>query len=126
MELREWIQATNPGLVEDIDTGKWFGGLLTYTTSTGVFLYAMGPRKGDQTTLHMMPYYSSPELQSRVGPDLKKFLTGKSCIQFKQVEDLPKQAILEIFGATDKFMEVWNQMIAKKAEKKRSQRKADS
>jgi hypothetical protein len=94
--VRGLLRETSPGLVEAIDDGKWFGGLLTYTTTGGAFVYALGPRAGGTTTFHMHPYYGSKALQERHGLALKKFLTGKSCIRFKRYEDLPEDALRDI------------------------------
>ncbi len=44
-----------------------------------------------------MPYYASAELQLRHGADLKRFLTGTSCLEFRGVDDLPLHAIVETF-----------------------------
>src|SRR5579862_2466316 len=42
--VRRMIQELAPDLVEQIDDGKWFRGLLTYHTPDGIFAYALGPR----------------------------------------------------------------------------------
>lgn len=63
--IRRLIFEHNPSATEEIDEGKWFGGLLTYNTPAGHFLYALGPRKDGSTTFHMMPYYSLPDLPTR-------------------------------------------------------------
>src|SRR5579863_6637243 len=88
-QMRKLIFEICPDLVEEIDQGKWFGGLLVYKTPDDIFAYALGPRGAGSTTFHMMLYYSSSELQKRHGAALKKFLTGKSCIRFQNFADLP-------------------------------------
>ncbi len=108
--VRELIQELAPGLVEAIDDGKWFRGLLTYHTADRIFAYALGPRSG-RTTFHMMPFYGSGELQSRHGAALKPFLTGKSCIRFRTVEELPLAALRDIVGATERCAQVAREIM---------------
>lgn len=117
LAVRELILEHCPDLVEAVDDGKWFGGLLTYNTPTGMFVYALGPRTGGFTTFHMMPYYGSTGLQERHGPLLKKFLTGKSCIKFKQFAELPEASIRDILGSTSRFIEVATAMMAQRKKK---------
>jgi hypothetical protein len=89
--------------------------MIVYSTIEGHFVYALGPRSRGKITFHMMPYYSSPALQKKYGPSLKKFLSGKSCILFKQVDDLPLTAIKEIIGSgTKKYRTLMNQMTKKR------------
>lgn len=111
--IRRLIFEYIPSAVEAIDEGKWSGGLLTYNRPDGVFLYALGPRKDGSTTFHMMPYYALPDLQKRYGNDLKKFLTGKSCIKFKRFSDLPQDALRGILGSMDSFEDYARQLLEK-------------
>lgn len=94
--LRALVREKCPDLVEAIDEGKWFKGLITYTSPSGVFLYGLGPRKGGATTFHMMPFYGSAELKARHGEAFKKVLSGKSCIQFKRLDEVPMDAIADV------------------------------
>jgi hypothetical protein len=95
-KMRAFVLRYNPSLKEKINKSKWLTGLIMYSSPTGVHAYALGPRGKNMTTFHMMPYYGSPKLQAKHGAALKKFLTGKSCIQFKNFEDLPKKAMMDI------------------------------
>jgi len=115
--LRTLLLDNDPALVEAIDDGKWFRGLLTYYTPTGEFLYALGPRAGDATTFHMMAYYVSPALQERHGPALKRFLTGKSCMQFRRYSELPEDALRDIVHSSKEIVKTAMQM--RDAQKKR-------
>ncbi len=103
-ELKKLINKFAPNLEEQIDNGKWYKGLITYKTPDGNFVYAVGPRTGGFTTFHMMPYYASGELQTHYGAELKKFLSGKSCIQFKQFSDIPKEALIDIIKQGPRIM----------------------
>jgi hypothetical protein len=94
--LRNLIVQYAPGLSEKVDMGKWFRGLLTYYTPSGHFMFALGPRPKGFTTFHMMPFYGSKVLQEKHSAALKPFLTGKSCIKFKEAEALPHEALLDI------------------------------
>ena len=102
--LREIILKNAPGLIEEIDDGKWFGGLLTYTTPSGQFVFALGPRSNGYTTFHMMPFYGSKSLQEKHTQSLKKFLSGKSCIKFLHATDLPQEALVDIIANGTKQM----------------------
>jgi hypothetical protein len=103
--IRELVLKHCPHLNEEIDTGKWFGGLLTYNSSEVGFIYALGPRAGGATTFHMMPYYSSKSLQERYGEAFKPVLTGKSCIQFKRQDQIPLEAIKGLLESTPDYIE---------------------
>lgn len=96
--VRALVLEGAPSLVEAIDQGKWFTGLLTYNTPDGVFVFALGPRSGGSTTFHMMPYYASGALQDRHGAPLRKLLSGKSCIRFKRYSDVPDGVLQDIIG----------------------------
>jgi hypothetical protein len=94
--LRALLLECEPGLKEEVCTDKWYGGLLVYRAPNNYPIYALGPRSAGKTTFHMMPFYGSKVLQERHGAVLKKFLTGKSCITFKNADDLPLDAIRDI------------------------------
>jgi hypothetical protein len=94
--IRTLLAANAPNLNEQIDDGKWFKGLLTYSLPSGQFAFALGPRANGLTTFHMMPFYGLPELQKQHGSALKKFLSGKSCIKFRSYTDLPEKSLIDI------------------------------
>ncbi len=112
--IRNLILNCCPDLDEQIDEGKWFGGLLTYSSNDSIFIFALGPRAGGFTTLHMMPYYGSSILRERHEKVLKKFLTGKSCIRFLHAHDLTTEAIVDIFQSTSKFLEMARRFTKRK------------
>ena len=115
--IRALIIERTPYLVEEIDSGKWFGGLLTYHTEDRVFVFALGPLSAGNTTFHMMAFYASTTLQEKYGAELKKLLSGKSCIKFKQASQLPEEAIRGIIDATPKYIDVAQEMFAKRKKK---------
>ncbi len=118
MAIRALLSTNAPTLVEQVDEGKWFKGLLTYTLPSGQFAFALGPRASGFTTFHMMPYYGSKELQERHGPTLKKFLSGKSCIKFKNYTDLPEECLVDIITkGTTQLSTIYTQFVRKKTGK---------
>jgi len=112
--IRSLILGRVPDLVEEIDTGKWFGGLLTYHSSDKVFVFALGPLSAGKTTLHSMAYYCSKDLQERFGASLKKITSGKSCFKFKTHTDFPEDALLGLIDSTPKFLVVARETFAKR------------
>ena len=117
--VRRLVLEQRPDAVEEIDQGKWFTGLLTYTTKSGVFLFALGPRKDGKTTFHMMPYYASSDLQQRHGECLKRFLTGKSCIRFKHFADLPLDALQEILASAEQMEAMFQKSVDQRSRSKK-------
>jgi hypothetical protein len=112
--VRRLITELNPDLIEEIDTGKWFGGKLVYYTSDRIHVFALGPLLDGFSTFHMMAYYGSPALQERHGADLKKLLTGKSCIKFRDFSQIPEPAIRDIISATPIYAETARAFLAKR------------
>lgn len=49
--------------------------------------FAMIKAKADQTTFHFMPLYCFPYLLDSISDDLRKQLKGKSCFNFKQINE---------------------------------------
>ena len=93
--LRSLIGRHASGLEETVNAGRWLNGLVFYSFA-GQMVYAIGPKGSTKTTFHMMPFYGSPELQERHGAVLAPFLTGKSCIAFRRLADLPVYALEDI------------------------------
>jgi len=57
----------------------------------------------------MMPFYGSALLQQRHGEVLAPFLTGKSCIAFRLLDDIPVDALVDI---VERGTPVMQQMVA--------------
>src|SRR5262245_9840801 len=51
-----------------------------------VWFGAVGPRK-NYVSYHLMPVYWFPDLLKNVSPELKKRMQGKSCFNFKEVDE---------------------------------------
>ena len=93
--LRDLINQNAEGLEEFVNTGRWLNGFVFYA-AFGQMIYAIGPKGKVKTTFHMMPYYGSPTLQARHGDTLSRFLTGRSCIAFRNYLELPLDALTDI------------------------------
>jgi hypothetical protein len=59
-------------------------------------IFALGPKTKGRSVFHMMPLYGSVDLQARHTATLKPWLTGKSCITFRRVGDVPFEALEDI------------------------------
>lgn len=51
-----------------------------------VWFGAVGERK-NYVSYHLMPVYAFPDLLKKVSPELKKRMQGKSCFNFKEVDE---------------------------------------
>lgn len=115
--VRAMILEQNLAWEEEIDEGKWFGGLLVYYVDQRIYAFALGPRSGGFTTLHMMAYYGSAVLNERHGAALKKFASGKSCIKFKDFSQVPQDAIRDIIAYTPTYADIAREMFAARKKK---------
>jgi uncharacterized protein YdhG (YjbR/CyaY superfamily) len=52
-------------------------------------------------SLHLIPLYIFPELQTKLDASGRNLKCGKGCINFKRAEDLPLEVIAEIISAND-------------------------
>jgi hypothetical protein len=70
----------------------WIGGFCLIGPATEaskgreVWFGAVGERK-NYVSYHLMPVYAFPDLLNKVSPELKKRMQGKSCFNFKEVDD---------------------------------------
>jgi hypothetical protein len=94
--LRELIRKREPHLKERIAEQGMHTGMILYTSDDGTFVYGVGPKAGGETNLHLMPYYGSVPLQKKHGMALKGVLSGKSCLSFKDLDDLPMDSVDDI------------------------------
>lgn len=49
--------------------------------------FAAVQTKKNYVSYHLMPVYVNPELLSDMSPDLKKHMQGKSCFNFKTIDE---------------------------------------
>lgn len=73
-------------------------------------------------SLYLMPVYVFPKLKTKLDSAGKKLKGGKSCINFKQVEELPLETIAEIVGAHD--ADAYTKQVRKIRETARAERKS--
>ena len=106
--LRDLVLRHSTGLDEAVNTGRWLTGFVFYSTS-GQMVYAFGPKGRTKISFHMMPYYGSAVLQQRHGRTLDPFLTGKSCIAFRRLDDVPVDALIDI---VERGTPIMQQMVA--------------
>jgi hypothetical protein len=52
-------------------------------------MFAAAQIKKSYTSFHLFPVYCHPELLSEISDELKKRMQGKSCFNFKTVEQIP-------------------------------------
>lgn len=116
--IRSLILERCPELTEEIDQGKWYTGLLTFSAPKVGIVYALGPRAAGATTFHMMPFYGSELLRERHGAALKPTLSGKSCLKFKRYEQLPEEAIVDILNSTKTYIELASEFFEARAKKR--------
>ena len=93
--VRKLIKENTSNLDETINQGKWLHGYIFYSKDSRM-IFALAPKGTTKTTLHMMPFYGSKELQLRHQNALAPFLTGKSCIAFTNFSELPIEDLLNI------------------------------
>jgi hypothetical protein len=63
--------------------------------------------KKNYVSYHLMPVYMNPKLQASISPDLKKRMQGKSCFNFKTVDE---KLIRELDQLTAKGIEDFKKM----------------
>ena len=51
-------------------------------------------------SLHLVPMYLMPELQQGLAAAAPRLKMGKGCVNFKQVEELPADALAALLAAT--------------------------
>jgi len=93
--LRALVVSHSTRLDEAVTTGRWLDGFLFYSTS-GQRVYAIGPKGKTNVSFPMMPFYGSAVLRQRHGEVLAAFLTGKSGIAFRHLDDVPGAALIDI------------------------------
>lgn len=71
---------TNLYLEESLSTGK-------------PLMFAAVQSKASYVALHVYPLYVHPELLETLSPELRRRMQGKSCFNFKHIEQVPTEEI---------------------------------
>lgn len=93
---------------------------LTYTAD-GEWFLALANQK-NYISLYLCSIYIFPELKAKLDSSGKKLKCGKSCINFKQAEDLPLATIAEIVSTYD--AESYKRHVREIRESSRAERKS--
>ncbi len=96
--IRTIVTVNAPQLQESINNGRWLSNYLFYSADSSM-IYAIGPKAANKIAFHMMPYYGSALLQEKYGEQLGPYLTGKSCVTFKNPEQVPIAVLEDIVAS---------------------------
>jgi hypothetical protein len=91
----ELINKHAPNLTQKDGDSPWTKGKTIFCfadSKPGDYVYMVGALANGKVTFHLMPMYGNKAYQS----SLTKFITGKSCIEFENYQDLPEDVIIEI------------------------------
>lgn len=110
----QFIRKYAPELTEQAGTSKWTDGHTVFfdpATTPDQFVFMVGALKNGKVTWHLMPMYGVPELKERWTEALKPFASGKSCIHFRQFNELPQDALQDIVKhGAPRFSEIVREM----------------
>jgi hypothetical protein len=110
-KVTSFIEKHAPDLNKMDGDSKWTDGAILYKydgMQDGFYVFMVGPISGDKVSWHMMPLYGVLEFQDKYQEDLKPFEAGKSCINFKNFDDLPLEALEDIVSeGTKAFFPIW-------------------
>jgi hypothetical protein len=73
-------------VVHDTDTNYYLDMDRVIKKGHRLFFAAVRSGKG-YVSFHLMPVYASADLQQKLSPELKKRMQGKSCFNFKTVDE---------------------------------------
>jgi hypothetical protein len=66
----------------------------------------------------MMPYYGLKDMREKYDDVFKPYISGKSCINFDTLEDIPQEALIDVIeNGTKDFQPIWKEYHDKKAKK---------
>lgn len=86
-KLKKNIPALKKGLIVKQDTDKaYYVDTNTEYNKKPMFFGATMIKK-NYVSFYLMPVYTNPELLKGMSPELKKRMQGKSCFNFKEVDD---------------------------------------
>ena len=90
--LRAVIREAAPAAVERVGQGGLMGRSLVYETEPGRMLCALASGK-TAMTLHLVSLYCHPGIAERYGTAFGKRRTGKSCVRFTKLVQLPLDTV---------------------------------
>jgi|SRR6266480_1765680 len=73
-------------VVHDTDTNYYLDTKYVMKKNYRIFFGAVRIGKA-YVSFHLMPVYASPKLLASMSPELKKHMQGKSCFNFKKVDE---------------------------------------
>lgn len=62
-------------------------------------MFAAVQAKASYVSLHLFPVYTKPDLLSEISPELRTRMQGKSCFNFKSVEQIPTEELKALLQA---------------------------
>src|SRR5687767_8568036 len=87
-KLREILKPYEPKLVVQADVAGNYSLNTRHIMKNNQPLYFGGVRTSKAyVSFHLMPVYACPELLKEMSPELKKRMQGKSCFNFKSVDE---------------------------------------
>ena len=93
--LVDLLRPCAPGLLLKTDTET--NHYLEETRSTGKpQLFAAVQMKSSYVSFHLFPVYCKPELLDQISPALRKRMQGKSCFNFKRLDQLPEDELAQL------------------------------
>ncbi|MEL6919396.1 MAG: hypothetical protein AAFO77_00010 [Pseudomonadota bacterium] len=87
--LRPLYRAHEPAcIVQNDEPGKYYLGTHEVRAKDGYRTQFGGVEiKKAYVSAHLMPVYAHPDLLDRISPELKKRMQGKSCFNFKKMDE---------------------------------------
>ena len=88
LRLKSILEPYAPKLivVHDSDSNYYLDTPYVMKNKHRIFFGAVRVGKA-YVSFHLMPVYGSPDLLEKISPELKKRMQGKSCFNFKAVDD---------------------------------------
>ena len=85
--LKSILKTYSPKLIVKIDTSYGFSLDGTYSEKWKKELFFGAAQiKKNYVSFYLMPVYMYPDLLKNISPELKKYMQGKSCFNFKKIE----------------------------------------
>lgn len=103
--LRDLVLTHDSNVKEKIIEDKWLNGYLGYYSPKGNMVYAIGSISNDITSFHMMPLYVSNELREKYIALLKPYMSGRSSLNLKTLDNVNIEAITDIIRGGSKLID---------------------